>query len=1496
MNLFLGSSQSDLQLPFARTGARHLIHFLWSVSFALAICWSGISAQGQESVTLAWDPSASGCAGYRLYSGPSSTVYTKVIDVGLLTTKTVSELSPGETYYFAVTAYSADGAESDFSNEISYTVPSQGLPRIALNSGLSILGSALPAVKLDATVTPNGHNITAVRFYSGSTLLAQVAKPPYTWIWNNVLAGHYNLTAQITYNNGKSITSSLSSVNVPKPAPALALTSPAHGTFYPAAATIPLAATVTTNGHIITKVQFYNGTTLLAQATAPPYAWIWRSVPAGQYNLKAVLTYDSGLVLASSISTVNITNPPPLLALTAPANGNFYTAPAAIPMSATVTANGHAITKVEFFNGTLLLGQTNAFPYVWNWKNVAAGQYNLSARLTYNSGKITTSCIARVTVTNPPPIFALSSPRNDSYYSSPATIPLNATVTANGQSITKVQFFNGSTFLAQANAAPYAWSWKNAPVGRHNVSAQLTYGSGRIMTSSIARVIITDRPPALALASPQNGSYYRAPVTIPLSAVVTTNGHTITKVQFFNGGVMLGQTNTPPYAYAWKNVAAGQYNVSAQLTYDSGLVLTSSVARIDITNPPPILAFTSPRDDSYYSATSPVPLLATVTTNGHAIREVRFLNGGTLLARMNVPPYAYPWKVTTPGQYHLRAQLTYDSGQVMTSSVVRVNITDRAPVLSLVTPQPGIYLTAPADIPLFATVTTNGHKITRVQFYNGATLLAQTNVPPYVGSWPNVAAGQYNVTAQLLYDNGSVLTSYVARVTVTNPPPIVALAIPQEDTYYTAPASIPLAAAVVTNGHTITKVQFLNGTTLIAQTNAPPYVGTWKNVTAGQYNVTAQLFYNNGSVIASPIAKVTVTNPPPVLALGAPRNGAVYTAPASIPLAATVTTNGHAITKVRFFSGTTLLAQADAPPYTGTWKNVGAGQYNVSAQLTYDSGKIMAGPIVSVKVTNPPPAIALTTTGSAVAPATLVLNAVLNLNGNTVNKVQFYNESILLGEKLAPPYTLTWPDLNAGNYKVSARLIYNGGSVAESSEINLEVTQPPPAITLSAPTDGQGYTAPAAINLVAMVTANGRTVTNIQFFSESLLLASLTEPPYEWVWNDVPIGEYHLSAQLTDNTGITVGSPVVTVTITNLLPEIALDLPTDYVAPATIMLQAAVKPNGNSIAKVQFFYGALLLGETATEPYRVAWNNVHAGTYTVSSRLVYNGSNFLDSASMVLQVTGAPPSIALTSPVDNARFTSQAVISLAASVSPNGHEVSRVEFYNGTNLLGECNTLPYTYSWSGVGIGNYALRAQLIYDADQAVVSDPATISVTLPPPWETMDIGEVGEPGNVIIDDNGYTVSGSGNISGTQDNFRFLYQPLTNYGIISAQISALLDTGPNTAVGLMVRDDLSSGSKYVMLRFSPDRLVRWQTRNTKDGPTFTQNAGTAAAPYCWGSLIYTEGTVYAMLSKNNENWALASYSQTRFSSHSYIGLAVASGSTNLLNTTTFSNLSFTVP
>ena len=71
-------------------------------------------------VTLAWDPSDD-IAGYRLYYGVAPRTYPFAIDVGPAAACTVSNLISGTTYFFAVTAYSHLGVESDFSDEIVFT-------------------------------------------------------------------------------------------------------------------------------------------------------------------------------------------------------------------------------------------------------------------------------------------------------------------------------------------------------------------------------------------------------------------------------------------------------------------------------------------------------------------------------------------------------------------------------------------------------------------------------------------------------------------------------------------------------------------------------------------------------------------------------------------------------------------------------------------------------------------------------------------------------------------------------------------------------------------------------------------------------------------------------------------------------------------------------------------------------------------------------------------------------------------------------------------------------------------------------------------------------------------------------------------------------------------------------------------------------------------------------------------------------------------------------
>jgi sulfur relay (sulfurtransferase) complex TusBCD TusD component (DsrE family) len=326
------------------------------------------SAQAQNSVTLAWDPDpGSDIAGYRLYEGGASRTYTNVMDVGIATNGTFSGLASGATYFFAVTAYNTNGLESDYSTEVSCTVPlpTNNPPVVTLTSPANNAAfTALATISLAATVTANGHAITKVQFYSDTDLLSEATNAPYVFTWSSVPAGIYSLSAQVVYDSGSTAASPAANVTVTNQLPpSIALTAPANNAAFTAPAIISLAANVAANGHSVSKVQFYNGTSLLGEAITAPYAFSWGSVSAGIYSLSAQAVYDSGSAVASTAANVTVTNlPPPTIALTSPANNAAFTASAAISLAANVTANGHAITQVQFYSGATLLGEATTPP------------------------------------------------------------------------------------------------------------------------------------------------------------------------------------------------------------------------------------------------------------------------------------------------------------------------------------------------------------------------------------------------------------------------------------------------------------------------------------------------------------------------------------------------------------------------------------------------------------------------------------------------------------------------------------------------------------------------------------------------------------------------------------------------------------------------------------------------------------------------------------------------------------------------------------------------------------------------------------------------------------------------------------------------------------------------------------------------------------------------------------------------------------------------------
>ena len=98
--------------------------------FMLGLIGLGLPGAAQAgNITLAWNANSDpDIAGYKVYYGTGSRDYGVNLTVGNFTSCVVSGLTAGKTYYFAATAYNTGGQQSDYSTEMSYTVPAAPSP------------------------------------------------------------------------------------------------------------------------------------------------------------------------------------------------------------------------------------------------------------------------------------------------------------------------------------------------------------------------------------------------------------------------------------------------------------------------------------------------------------------------------------------------------------------------------------------------------------------------------------------------------------------------------------------------------------------------------------------------------------------------------------------------------------------------------------------------------------------------------------------------------------------------------------------------------------------------------------------------------------------------------------------------------------------------------------------------------------------------------------------------------------------------------------------------------------------------------------------------------------------------------------------------------------------------------------------------------------------------------------------------------------------------
>jgi glucose/arabinose dehydrogenase len=190
-----------------------------------------------------------------------------------------------------------------------------------------------------------------------------------------------------------------------------------------------------------------------------------------------------------------VTNTPPSVAITAPANNSSATGGVAVALSATAGDGDGSVASVTFFENGVQIGATDtSAPYGVSWTPSATGTRSLTARATDNLGAVTLSGAVNVTVNTSggdpqAPVATLTAPANLASGLA-GTLTLNAGATDN-VGVTGVEFqVDGVQIGSTDTSAPYSVTVDSNlyASGQHLIRARARDAAGNLSAWASATV------------------------------------------------------------------------------------------------------------------------------------------------------------------------------------------------------------------------------------------------------------------------------------------------------------------------------------------------------------------------------------------------------------------------------------------------------------------------------------------------------------------------------------------------------------------------------------------------------------------------------------------------------------------------------------------------------------------------------------------------------------------------------------------------------------------------------------------------------------------------------------------------------------------------------------------------------------------------------------------------------------------------------------------------
>jgi hypothetical protein len=420
--------------------------------------------------------------------------------------------------------------------------------------------------------------------------------------------------------------------------PTVTLSEPGSGTV---SGTVSISVTATDETKL-SKVEIYRNGTFMAQLSSFPLTTAWNtlSFPNGTYTLYAKAYDAAGNTATSDTATVNVNNTadsiPPTVSLTAPANGT--TVKGTVTVTASASDNAGALSRVEFYKDGVLFGSDTSSPYGFSWVTTSDtnATHSLYAKAYDPSGNSATSGTITITVSNSSDITAPSVPTGLSatpVSSSQISLSWTASTDTGGSGLAGYKVYQGSAIsnlpgtgtnvtmgglLANTNYTFTVAAFDAAG----NTSAQSSPVSATTQT-----VVVSDTTAPSVSISP-NGGIAAGTVTLSISA--TDNSGTVSRVEVYKDGALVGSNTGSSYSYSWDTAqdASGAHTINAK-AYDPSNNTGSASAAFSVDNTPdttpPTIKITSPATGATIKGSLKI---STSANDNKSVKQIQvFLDG-----------------------------------------------------------------------------------------------------------------------------------------------------------------------------------------------------------------------------------------------------------------------------------------------------------------------------------------------------------------------------------------------------------------------------------------------------------------------------------------------------------------------------------------------------------------------------------------------------------------------------------------------------------------------------------------------------------------------------------------------------------------------------------------------------------------------------------------------------------------------------------------------------